>query len=41
MWTKVWVAQLDQPTGSGGGLARIKKLHKLTPEEDPKNIVSQ
>ena len=32
---KVWLVQLDQPTGRGGGLVRIRKLEKLTPGEDP------
>jgi hypothetical protein len=32
---KVWVVQLDQQTGRSGGLVRIRKLEKLTPEEGP------
>ncbi len=32
---KVWVVQLDQQTGRSGGLVRIRKLKKLTPEEGP------
>ena len=31
---KVWVVQLDQPTGRSGGLVRIRKLEKLTPDEE-------
>jgi hypothetical protein len=32
---KVWLVQLDQQTGRSGGLVRIRKLKKLTPEEGP------
>jgi hypothetical protein len=35
---KVWVVQLDQATGRGGGLVRIRKLRKLTPDEDPRSL---
>ena len=33
---KVWVVQLDQPTARGGGLVRIRKLERLTPEQEPR-----
>lgn len=35
---KVWVVQLDQPAGRGGGLVRIRKLQKLAPDEDPRRF---
>ena len=32
---RVWVVQLDQPTGRSGGVVRIRKLEMLTPEGEP------
>ena len=32
---KVWLVQLDRQTGRSGGLVRIRKLEKLTPEGGP------
>jgi hypothetical protein len=37
---KVWVVQLDQPASRGAGLVRIRKLKKLTPEEDTRWLQS-
>jgi hypothetical protein len=38
LFTKVWVVELDQPAGRGGGIARVKKAQKLTPETDPRRF---
>jgi hypothetical protein len=32
---KVWVVQLDRPASRGTGQVRVRKLEKLSPNEDP------
>jgi hypothetical protein len=32
---KVWVVQLDRPASRGAGQVRVRKLQKLTLDEDP------
>ncbi len=38
LFAKVWVVELDQASGLGGGIARVRKAQKLTPETDPRRF---
>jgi hypothetical protein len=37
---KVWHVELDQPAKRGAGVVRLRKVKKLTPEEDTQQLHS-